>query len=211
MPTVEVKNLQGQVVRSLELPEPVFAGELPRPLLWQTVKGYLANRRQGNASTKTRSEVRGGGRKPWRQKGTGRARASSIRSPLWSGGGVIFGPHPHSYRVRLTPRTRRTALLASLEAKWRDGAVTVVEQFRLAAPKTKQVAQALAALKAEGRTLILLDQPDPQVARAARNLPGITVKPAVQATAYDVLAHRQLVVSEAGLQQLQPFRMKSEA
>lgn len=205
-PTVEVKNVQGQVVGSLELPEPVFVDLLQTPLLWQTVKAYLANRRQGTADTKTRSEVRGGGRKPWRQKGTGRARQSSIRSPLWRGGGVVFGPHPREYRMRLPHRMRRQALFSSLEARWREGRVIVVQQFQLPAPKTKEVVKALQALKATGTTLILLEQPEPSVARAARNLPGVTVKPAVQATSYDVLAHQHVVVSEAGWQQLQALK-----
>ena len=206
MPTVDVKNLAGQVVGSVQLSEPVFTDRVKMPLLWQTVKGYQANRRQGTASTKTRSDVRGGGRKPWKQKGTGRARAGTIRSPLWRGGGVVFGPHPRDYRVHLPKMVRQLALLSSLEAKWQDGAVTVVKDFQLSAPKTKQVAQALATLKLEGKTLILLDQLDPIVARAARNLHGVTVKPAMQATAYEILAHRHLLVSETGLQQLQALK-----
>lgn len=206
MPTVDVKNLAGQVVGTLPLADPVFAGQVKTPLLWETVKGYLANRRQGTASTKTRGDVRGGGRKPWRQKGTGRARQSSIRSPLWRGGGVVFGPHPRDYRVRLPKGLRREALLSSLEAKWRDGAVTVVKDFALSAPKTKVVAQALGALKTSGKTLILVERPDAALARAARNLPGVTVKPSGDATAYDVLAHRHLVMSEGGWQALQALK-----
>ena len=206
MPAVDVKNLAGQVVGTLQLLDPVFAERVKTPLLWQTVKAYQANRRQGTASTKTRSDVRGGGRKPWKQKGTGRARQGTIRSPLWRGGGVVFGPHPRDYRVHLPKTVRQLALLSSLEAKWQDGAVTVVKDFQLSAPKTKQVAQALATLKLEGKTLILLDQLDPAVARAARNLHGVMVKPAMQATAYEVLAHRHLIVSETGLQQLQALK-----
>lgn len=204
--TVEVKDLQGRVVGSLDLPPPVFADRVRTPLLWETVKAYLANRRQGTASTKTRGQVRGGGRKPWRQKGTGRARAGSIRSPLWSGGGVIFGPHPRDHRVRLSKGIRRRALLSSLEARWLEGKVTVVRGFQLPAQKTKAVAQALAALKTGRKTLILLERPDPVVARAARNLGQVTVIPAAHATPYDVLAHEHLVVTEAGLRHLQTLK-----
>lgn len=206
MPKADVKNLQGQVVGEIELPEPVFTGDIQRPLLWESVKIYLANRRQGTADTKTRGEVRGGGRKPWKQKGTGRARASTIRSPLWRGGGVVFGPHPRDYRVHFPKGQRRGALISSLEAKWQDGAMTIVQDFQLAAPKTKEVAKALANLKANGRTLILLEKPDSMVARAARNLHGVTVKPAQQATSYDILSHRHVVVSQAGWQQLQDLK-----
>lgn len=206
MKRVDVKDLQGRVVGSLALPDPVFTETVKTPLLWETVKAYLANRRQGTADTKTRGEVRGGGRKPWRQKGTGRARAGTIRSPLWRGGGVVFGPHPRDYRVRLPKQVRRTALLSSLEAKWRDGAVTVITAFQVDAPKTKAVAQALKALQVTGRTLVLTEAPDPLIARAARNLRGVTVKPAVQATSYDILSHTSLVVSEQGWKQLQALK-----
>lgn len=206
MPTADIKDVKGQRVGSLTLSEPVFVAEIQRPLLWQSVKAYLANRRQGTVETKTRGDVRGGGRKPWKQKGTGRARQSSIRSPLWRGGGVVFGPHPRDYRVHQPQAVRRQALLSSLEAKWQDGTVTIVQSFRLEAPKTKSVAQALKALGVQGRALVLVDAPDPLLARAARNLHGVTVKSAVQATAYDVLAHRALIVSEAGWQQLQALK-----
>ena len=206
MPKADVKNLQGQVVGSVNLPEPVFTEDIQRPLLWESVKIYLANRRQGTASTKTRGDVRGGGRKPWKQKGTGRARHSTIRSPLWRGGGVVFGPHPRDYRVHFPKGQRRGALISSLEAKWQDGAITIVQDFQLATPKTKEMAAALANLKMVGRTLILLEKPDALVARAARNLRGITVKPAQQATSYDILSHRHVVVSQAGWQQLQDLK-----
>jgi len=209
MATVDVKDLAGQVVGSLTLPEPAVTARVQTPLVWEAVKAYLANHRQGTASTKTRGQVRGGGRKPWRQKGTGRARAGTIRSPLWRGGGVVFGPHPRDYRVRLPRAMRRTALRASLEAKWREGTVTVVRAFAVEPPKTQMVARALDALHVTGRALILVERPDARLARAARNLVGVTVKPAQEATAYDVLAHRHLVVSEAAWQQLQAPREAS--
>ena len=205
-PTIEVKDLAGQVVGSLTLPEPALTARVQTPLMWEAVKASLANRRQGTASTKTRGQVRGGGRKPWRQKGTGRARAGTIRSPLWRGGGVVFGPHPRDYRVRFPRAMRRAALTSSLEAQWRAGAVTVVKAFAVEPPKTKMVARALDALHVTGRALILVERPDAALARAARNLVGVTVKPAREATAYDVLAHRHLVVSEAAWQQLHALR-----
>src|SRR3989338_1087144 len=209
MPKVDVKDLRGQVVGSINLPEPVFTNDVQKPLLWEAVKAHLASRRQGTADTKTRGEVRGGGRKPWRQKGTGRALAGTIRSPLWRGGGVVFGPHPRDYAVRLPKAMRRNALLSGLQARWQDGAITIVKDFQLSAPKTKEVAKILATLKTEGRTLILLDKPDPMVARAARNLRHVTVKAAGEATSYDVLAHRHVVVSEGGWQQLQTLKEPS--
>ena len=167
MPTADIKDVQGQRVGSVTLTEPVFVKDIQKPLLWQSVKAYLANRRQGTAKTRTRGDGRGGGRKPWKQKGTGRARQSSIRSPLWRGGGVVFGPHPRDYRVHQPQAVRRQALLSSLEAKWQDGAVTIVKTFTLEAPKTKQLAQALKALGVQGRALVLVDAPDPLLARAA--------------------------------------------
>ncbi|MBI4313798.1 MAG: 50S ribosomal protein L4 [Candidatus Omnitrophica bacterium] len=202
----DVKDLKGQVVGSVDLPDPVFTDHVKSPLLWETVKAYLANRRQGTASTKTRGQVRGGGRKPWKQKGTGRARQSSIRSPLWRGGGVVFGPHPRDYHVSMPKNLRRGALISSLQTKWKDGAVTIVKNFQLASGKTKEIAAALAGLKADKSTLVLLEKQDSGIARAARNIRGVTVKPAQEATAYDVLSHHNIIVSEAGFRQLQELK-----
>jgi len=197
MPKVAVYNLQGEQIGERELKEEIFGAPINEALLHQVVVGYLANQRQGTADTKTRGEVRGGGRKPWRQKGTGRARQGSIRSPLWPKGGIVFGPHPRDYRQELPVRVRRTALVSALSAKVRDGELVVLDGVTLDKPKTRVIAGLVDRLQAK-RAMIVTPGVDRTVYLSARNIPGVLVRPALDLNAYEVLSNGKIMlVSEA--------------
>ncbi|MCL6450984.1 MAG: 50S ribosomal protein L4 [Acetobacteraceae bacterium] len=195
MPKVPVYDMAGQAVGELELSERVFGAEINRALLHSVRVASLANRRVGTASTLDRSQVSGGGRKPWRQKGTGRARHGSIRSPLWRGGGIVFGPRPRDYSQRLTRRMRRQALASALSAKVRDGGLVVVEGLELAEPKTREMRKVLDSLRASSGALVVTATGDEAVYRSARNLPGVKVSRAGDLNAYDVLCYPSLVMT----------------
>ncbi|MDE2878248.1 50S ribosomal protein L4 [Candidatus Palauibacter soopunensis] len=170
------------------LPETPFDGVVNEDVLHQVVTAVLANRRQGTASTKTRSTVRGGSRKPWRQKGTGRARAGSIRSALWRGGSVVFGPQPRSYRVRVPRRIRRLAIRSALNTRAMNGDLALIEPLDFDPPKTRRVAALLASIgRGSGNILFLTAGHKPDVHLSARNLPGVRVLPWGEASAYDIL------------------------
>ena len=170
------------------LPETPFDGTVNEDVLHQVVTAVLANRRQGTASTKTRSTVRGGSRKPWRQKGTGRARAGSIRSALWRGGSVVFGPQPRSYRVRVPKRIRRLAIHSALNTRAMNGDLALLEPLHFDPPKTRQVAALLSSIGRQSENVLLLTAGHkPAVFLSARNLPGVRVLPWGEASAYDIL------------------------
>jgi len=170
------------------LPEAPFDGVVNEDVLHQVVTAVLANRRQGTASTKTRSTVRGGSRKPWRQKGTGRARAGSIRSALWRGGSVVFGPQPRSYRVRVPRRIRRLAIRSALNTRAMNGDLALIEPLDFDPPKTRRVAALLASIgRGSANILFLTAGHKPDVHLSARNLPGVRVLPWGEASAYDIL------------------------
>ena len=170
------------------LPGTPFDGMVNEDVLHQVVTAVLANRRQGTASTKTRSTVRGGSRKPWRQKGTGRARAGSIRSALWRGGSVVFGPQPRSYRVRVPKRIRRLAIRSALNTRAMHGDLALIEPLGFDPPKTRRIAALLASLGRESENVLLLTEGHkPDVHLSARNLPGVRVLPWGEASAYDIL------------------------
>ncbi len=196
MPTVDVYNIQGKKVGELELAETVFGVEPNQAVLHQAVQAHLANQRLGTHATKTRAAVAGGGRKPWRQKGTGRARQGSIRSPQWKGGGVVFGPAPRSYRVTLPKKVRRLAIKSALSAKVRSGEFVVVDQLVMAEPKTKEMVQVLNNLQAAGKALIVTSGPDRNVYLSGRNIPGLSVTPADGINVYDLLAHEKVVMTK---------------
>lgn len=185
----------------ITLPADVFAGPVRRHLLYEVVKMQRANRRAGTAATKMRGEVRGGGKKPWRQKGTGRARAGSSRSPLWSGGAIIFGPQPRDYSYRLPASARRSALRSALAMKLREGRLIVVDAIELADGKTKSVVQMLAALGVDS-ALIVTEAAHTLLERAARNLPTTKVLRAEGANVYDILRYRHLVLTRAAVDAL---------
>lgn len=195
MPKVPVYNLEGQQVDEMELPAAVFDAPVNPGLMHRAVVMYLANQRTGTAATKTRAMVRGGGRKPWRQKGLGRARHGSIRSPIWRGGGVTFGPQPRDYRQKMPKKARRGALRSALTDKLREGSLLIVEGLSLAEPSTKGMARILSNLKAGRHPLIVTAEHDSTVYKAARNLPGTAVMAARDLNTYAVLRHGSLVMA----------------
>lgn len=196
MPKVPVYNTAGEQVSELELNEHVFGARVNPALLHQAVVMYEANRRVGTAATKTRAMVSGGGRKPWRQKGLGRARQGSIRSPLWRKGGIVFGPMPRDYRQKMPKKMRRAALRSALSAKVRDGEILVLDQLSLSAPKTREMATVLHNLKVyDAKPLIVLAEPNDNVRLAARNIPGARTIEARELNAYEVLKHQRVIMT----------------
>lgn len=190
---VPVWSPDKETVGEIELPAAI-ASQPPREhLLYEVVKMQLANKRAGTAATKTRGEVRGGGKKPWRQKGTGRARAGSIRSPLWVGGATVFGPQPRSYAYRLPRSARKTALCAALALKQRQGELFVVSEIVLPEPKTKRMVAFLSRLGLKEKILIVIPQADPTIEKAARNLPEVKVLRSEGLNVYDLLRHRSVL------------------
>lgn len=197
MPTVALYDMNGQAIGEIALSEKVFAAPKNEALMHQAVVRYLANQRQGTAATKTRAMVRGGGRKPWRQKGTGRARHGSIRSPIWVGGGTVFGPVPRDYRHGLPKKARRQALRAALSAKVAADELIVVDQLTLPSPKTKEMAAVLGKLPVgDQKALIVLGAPDRNIQLSARNLPNVRTEGAANLHAYAVLTHGKVVLTK---------------
>jgi large subunit ribosomal protein L4 len=185
-----------------QLSEAIFGAKTRAHLLHQTIVMQLANRRAGSASTKSKGLVRGGGKKPWRQKGTGRARAGSSRSPIWVGGGTTFGPQPRDYSYRLPRTARREALLSALSVKNRDGKIIVVDKFELEEAKTKIMVKALAELKVES-AVIVIAQSNEKIERAARNLSKIKVLRVEGLNVYDLLRYDHLIMTQEALQRLE--------
>jgi len=196
MPKVPLYNMDGNQVGEIELNDEVFGIEPNQAVMYQVVKMQLANRRVGTASTKTRGEVRGGGRKPYRQKGTGRARAGSIRSPLWRKGGVVFGPQPRDYSYTLPKKIRRLALKSALSSKVKDQDMIVMDRLALEAPKTKRMVEILNALQVNRKALIVTADGDVNVYKSARNIPGVKPVRADFMSVYDILNHDKLVITK---------------
>lgn len=198
MPNVTLFNMEGSSVGALELSDAVFATEANEAVVHEVVVAYLAGLRRGTSSTKSRGEVRGGGRKPWRQKGTGRARVGTIRSPLWRGGAIIFGPKPRSYEKGVNKKKVLIALRSALSAKVTEEAVTLVDKLTFEAPKTKAMLKVLDALKVSGKILLVLNDFDENVIKSARNIPGMTITTVKELTTYDVVnAGRLLMTKDA--------------
>lgn len=195
MPRLAVFNMQGEVTGEIELSDQVFGAEADEGLAHQIIKMQLANRRAGTAATKTRARVAGGGRKPWRQKGTGRARHGTIRSPIWRGGGIVFGPSPRDYGYTVPKKLRRAALRAALSAKVRDNNLLVVDKLVFDEPKTRLMAQTLHRLNASGRVMVVTGDIDYNVIRSARNIPGVETSRAVDLNVYDVVKSHNLVLT----------------
>ena len=194
---LRLHDAQGKSLGHIDVLDDLFNARPNPALVHQVVVGQQANARQGTVGTKTRAQVSGGGRKPWRQKGTGRARAGSNSSPIWRGGGVIFGPSPRSYAQRTPKRMRRAALKASLSAKAREGELVVVDKLRLPEPKTKHFVAMMEALGVSGSGSVLLvgDGTDQSVLRCARNVPRLKMMPAFQLSAVDLLSHGRVVMT----------------
>jgi large subunit ribosomal protein L4 len=195
MPKLTVVDVQGSQVGELELAEAVF-GIIPnKAVLHDAVVMQQASQRRGTHNVKNRSEVRGGGKKPWKQKGTGRARAGSIRSPIWVGGGTVFGPTPRSYAFKLPKKVRRLAIKSALSSKVIDNGIVVLDALTLTAPKTKEMVQILKNLGAEKKALVVTNGLEEQSVRAARNIPGVKLIVAEGVNVLDVLNHDKLIMT----------------
>ena len=194
MPKVDVYNMQGKKVSDVELSEAVFGIQPNENVVHSVLVNYLANQRQGTQSTKTRAEVRGGGRKPWRQKGTGRARQGSIRAPQWIKGGIALGPKPRSYSYRINKKEKQLAIKSILSAKVLDNELTVVDKLELKETKTKIMAKALTDLKVEGKALIILADKNENVSRSSRNIEGVKTIELNTINVFDLLNCNKLVL-----------------
>lgn len=203
MATVEVKNLEGVKVRERELSDDLYGVPPNQSLLWEAVKSYLSNQRRGTHSTKSRGEVRGGGKKPWKQKGTGRARVGSIRSSLWRHGSIAHGPKPRDYSSKLPAGMLRGALRSALAAKFQDHKLTVVENFNLAEPKTKIFTGALKKLGAGKTVLVVDDASNRNLQLSARNVPGCELLAHHSVHPYHLISHEGLLISESALTRIE--------
>ena len=203
MPTVDIYNADGKVVGNMDLNENVFGVDVRTDVMHEVVVNYLANQRQGTQSTKTRTEVRGGGIKPWRQKGTGRARQGSIRAPQWVGGGVALGPKPRDYRYTLNKKVRRLALKSALTAKLQDSKVIVLDAFEAPEIKTKQVANLLKNLNVTEKALIVLPDNDKNIVASARNIKGVDTTYVGAINTYEVLSHTKCIILKDAVTKLE--------
>ena len=194
MPKVDVYDIKGKKVSDIELAENVFGIEPNENIVHEVLLNYLANQRQGTQSTKTRAEVRGGGKKPWRQKGTGRARQGSIRAPQWIKGGIALGPKPRSYKYTVNKKERRLAIKSLLSSKVIEKELTVVDKLELKEIKTKSMVKALSALKVEGKTLIIVPERNENVVMSARNIEGVKTITANNINVFDLLKYTNLIL-----------------
>ena len=194
MPKVDVYNIEGKKVSDIELADSVFGIEPNENIVHSVLKNYLANQRQGTQSTKTRAEVSGGGKKPWRQKGTGRARQGSTRAPQWIKGGIALGPKPRSYKYTVNKKEKRLAIKSVLSSKVLEKELTVVDKLELKEIKTKSMVNALAALKVEGKTLIILPENNKNVVMSARNIEGVKTISANNINIFDLLKYGNLIL-----------------
>ncbi|SDJ36360.1 50S ribosomal protein L4 [Proteiniclasticum ruminis] len=202
MPTVGLFNIEGKKVGDVTLNESVFNVEVNKAVLHQVVVAQLANKRQGTQSAKTRAEVRGGGIKPWRQKGTGRARQGSIRSPQWAGGGIVFAPKPREYRVSLPKSMRRVAMKSALTAKVLENEMIVLESLEMDAPKTKAIVTMLKAFDVK-KALIVTAESNANVYKSGRNVEGIQVIPVNNINVYDLLKYDNLIITKDAVSRLE--------
>ena len=203
MPTAAVYNMAGDKIGEYELSEAVFGIEPNEAVLHASVKNYLANQRQGTQSALTKGEVSYTTKKPWRQKGTGRARAGYAGSPVWRHGGVAFAPKPRDYRYSLTKKTKRIALKSALSAKAAEGSILIIDGLKVDEPKTKPFAQFLSKIGVEGKAMVITENVDAGVLKSSRNIAGITTTTATVISAYEILNNRQLVVDKAALQKIE--------
>ena len=194
MPKVDVYDIKGKKVSDVELADSVFGIEPNEAVVHSVLVNYLANQRQGTQSTKTRAEVRGGGKKPWRQKGTGRARQGSIRAPQWIKGGIALGPKPRSYKYTVNKKEKRLAIKSVLSSKVLEKELTVVDKLELKEIKTKSMVKALAALKVEGKTLIVVSEKNKNVVMSARNIEGVKTITANNINVFDLLKYNNLIL-----------------
>lgn len=199
MPNVNVLNIKGEQVGNLELSEQLFGIDVNEHVVYEAVKNQLANKRQGTQSAKTRAEVSGGGKKPWRQKGTGRARQGSIRSPQWRGGGVVFAPKPRDYSYAIPKKVRRLALKSVLTSKVVEEEIIVLNELSLNEFSTKTAKEILNNIKADKTALVVIDETNEHVYRSFRNIEGVEVCVVNNINVYDLLRHNSLVITEAAV------------
>ena len=203
MPKTDILNMTGEKVSELELNESVFAIEPNMSAMHIAVVNYLANQRQGTQSTRTRSEVSGGGKKPWRQKGTGRARQGSTRSPQWYHGGIALGPKPRSYRFTINKKVKALAMKSALSCKVADNEMIVIDDIKLDAIKTKEIVKMLTALSAAKKTLIVLPEKDDVIYRSARNIEGVKVAPVNAICVYDILNADTMIIAKDAVSKIE--------
>ena len=202
MANVAVYNMEGKEVGSLELNDAVFGVEVNEHLVHMAVLQQLANNRQGTQKAKTRSEVSGGGRKPWRQKGTGHARQGSTRAPQWTGGGIVFAPKPRDYSFKMNKKEKRIALLSALSSKVADNKIVVLDAFNLDEVKTKKFAEVMSNLKVD-KALVVIEGENKNVVLSGRNIPTVKVSATNEINTYDVLKYETLVVTKAAVEKLE--------
>ncbi|HEU4366030.1 MAG TPA: 50S ribosomal protein L4 [Candidatus Krumholzibacteria bacterium] len=205
MATANCFDRDGKNAGTVDLPKSLFDAEVNEFVVHETVVAYLANQRQGTVNTKERSDVRGGGKKPWKQKGTGRARAGTIRSPLWRGGGTVFGPHPRDHRLKVNKKAKRIALSSSLTSRAKDGNVIVVKSLEFDAPKTRAFAGLLKSVGAYPgkKTLVVLDKAHLPTIKSVRNIDSVRITLADSVSTYDVVWAEKIVVSSAALSRME--------
>ena len=203
MANVKVFDMAGKEVGEITLSDVIFGAEIKGAVLHAAVRTYLMNQRQGTQSTLTRSEVSGGGRKPWRQKGTGRARQGSTRSPQWTHGGIALGPKPRDYRIAMNKKTKRAALYGALSAKVAEGNLIVVDEIKCAEFKTKTVVNMLNALGADKKSLIVLPEVDKFVVKSSANIPGVATSVVNNINVYDILNVDKFIISKAAVEKLE--------
>lgn len=196
MPNVNLYNMKGEVIGNIELSENIFGVEVHKDAVYQAVINQLANSRQGTQSTKTKSEVRGGGRKPWRQKGTGRARQGSIRSAQWIKGGVIFGPKPRSFSYAIPKKVKRLALKSALSSKVLENEILVLDDLKFDIIKTKQMVELLKNLKVEGNALVVLASKDEKVIKSANNIPGVKTSLFNTINVFDIIKYNKFIITK---------------
>ena len=203
MSTIKVLNMSGAEVGTVELSDGIFGIEPNQAVVHEVVKNHLANRRQGTQSALTRAEVSGGGKKPWRQKGTGHARQGSTRAPQWTHGGIVFAPKPRDYSYNVNKKIKRLALKSVLSAKAAEGKIIVVDSIAMDAPKTREFAAFLNAVKAEDKAYIVMPEVAANVVKSARNIPGIVTTTATILSVYDILNAKTLILDKAALATLE--------
>ena len=203
MPKVNTYDIKGKKVSEIELADNIFAVEVSTSSMHQVIVAQLANKRQGTQSALTRAEVSGGGKKPWRQKGTGRARVGSSRNPVWKHGGVAFAPKPRDYSKNVNKKVRKLAIKSALTSKMTDKQIYVLEDLNIAAPKTKEMIEVLKALKIDGKALIVTKDVDEKVVRASSNIKGVITTISTSMNVYDIMNHDSLILTRSAVESIQ--------
>jgi large subunit ribosomal protein L4 len=203
MPKVNVYNMLGEKLSEIELNENVFGVDVNQHVVYEVVKNQLANKRQGTQSAKTRAEVRGGGKKPWRQKGTGRARQGSIRAPHFTGGGVTFAPKPRDYSYKLPKKVKRLAMKSALTSKVLNKEIIVIDEIKFEAPKTKEMAKFLSNINADKKALIVMGEKNENVIRSANNLPNVETALVNTLNVYDILKYNSFIITQDAVRKVE--------